>query len=450
MRDQFPGFYRPGEEDVDELWQKALIVPDANVLLTIYRLAEGTRGKLLAIFESLGERLFLPHQVALEFQRNRLDVIRDQEQAYDRIEAQVRAFAAKVGGSMGRHPKLDKDEIEREISEALKPVEEHLDRIRAEHPDPLTDGDMLGTDSVRDEIDRVFADKLGSARDVKELTRLGRERFAKRLPPGYEDGGKDEPERYGDLALWLEMLDRAKGESRGVIFVTEERKADWWWKRGNEMLAPRPELIEEMRREAEQRFWIYSLNRFMDLASEKLDIAISDDERDDVARAGNLVETAAVAADIGALLGGQESSGAEFPLGAIPTNVIGAELSHLLANASGGPAGFNASPAFGLFNWHTSVSADDGGVVLAISWKDSRKPVGIGLSLATLTCEVVAPSKRTYSTSRQTITRSVHVSYPADFGNPEPETGTHTVVWFYEEFGEEQSTPVAYASFELG
>ena len=45
MREKFPGYYRPTAEEFDELWRSALIVPDANVLLSLYRLSE-TRYKL--------------------------------------------------------------------------------------------------------------------------------------------------------------------------------------------------------------------------------------------------------------------------------------------------------------------------------------------------------------------------------------------------------------------
>lgn len=453
MRDEFPGFYRPGAEDVDELWRNALIVPDANVLLTIYRLAEGTRGKLLAIFESLGERLFLPHQVALEFQRNRLEVIRDQERAYERVEAQVRGFAGKVGGGMGRHPRLDREEIEAEIRQALKPVEAHLEQIRAEHPDPLQDGDLLGADSVRDEIDRIFAGKLGSPRDVAELTRLGRERFAKRLPPGFEDAGKEEPERYGDLALWLEMVGRARDEGRGAIFVTEERKADWWWKRGSETLAPRPELIEEMRREAEQRFWIYSLNRFIELAGEKLDIAISEDERDDVARAGGPVDaSAAIAAAIAPMMVGAASGLASG--GGIPAAASGA-LAAGLSGPGWQPAAWGALHKSGWLgesslrdfsSWRTTVGADDEGVVLGISWK-GREESSIDALPQTLTCSVVAPSRRRYSASQISFDGGARFVYPSDFGNPEPEAGTHVVIWSCAALGQEPAA-VAFTYFE--
>ncbi len=287
MRERFPGFYRPTDEEFDGLWQSALIVPDANVLLALYRLSDTTRAKLLQILDELKDRLFVPHQVAFEFQKNRIRVIDEQKQAYETVEKQVKAFARKVGGGMGRHPRLDKGELERRISEALEPVTDHLAEVRADHPDPLISDDVLGSDSIRDALSETLEGRLGEARDVDELIETGRKRYEEKQPPGYEDGEKDEPDRYGDLAIWLDMIAKAQESNRAVIFVTEERKEDWWWKRGEANLAPRRELVEEMRQKAGQQFYMYSLERFMKYAAQRLDIDLSEEERDDVARAGD-------------------------------------------------------------------------------------------------------------------------------------------------------------------
>ncbi len=36
MRDLFPGYYRPTEEEFAKMWQEGIFVFDANVLLNIY------------------------------------------------------------------------------------------------------------------------------------------------------------------------------------------------------------------------------------------------------------------------------------------------------------------------------------------------------------------------------------------------------------------------------
>jgi len=47
LRDQFPGYYRRTEEELQRIWEDGLFVLDANVLLNLYRYSEDTRNDLL-------------------------------------------------------------------------------------------------------------------------------------------------------------------------------------------------------------------------------------------------------------------------------------------------------------------------------------------------------------------------------------------------------------------
>jgi hypothetical protein len=73
MRETFPGYYTPSDAEFKRLWTKSLFVLDANVLLNLYRYSSETRKKLIEILQRLDTRLWVPHQAALEYQRNRLD-----------------------------------------------------------------------------------------------------------------------------------------------------------------------------------------------------------------------------------------------------------------------------------------------------------------------------------------------------------------------------------------
>lgn len=89
---------------------------DANVLLTLYRLGKATQEKMLAIFRGLGERLFVPYQAALEFQRNRLVVIDDQMKAYDDLDRELDKLSTTVFQRLRRHPRLDREELCDQVS----------------------------------------------------------------------------------------------------------------------------------------------------------------------------------------------------------------------------------------------------------------------------------------------------------------------------------------------
>jgi hypothetical protein len=75
MRNRFPGYYRPADEQLRSLWQNGTFVLDANVLLNVYRYSEETAHHLLNLLATIAARLWVPHQPALEFHRNRPEEI---------------------------------------------------------------------------------------------------------------------------------------------------------------------------------------------------------------------------------------------------------------------------------------------------------------------------------------------------------------------------------------
>lgn len=57
----------------------------------------------------------------------------------------------------------------------------------------------------------------------------GSARFEHRLPPGFRDGNKNE-NRYGDLIIWFEILDKSATSAAAfpnVLFITNDEKSDW-------------------------------------------------------------------------------------------------------------------------------------------------------------------------------------------------------------------------------
>src|SRR2546425_8220950 len=85
MRNLFPGFYERNEEEVNKLWQEGIFVFDTNMLLNVYRYSPETRNRYFEILRQLKEQLWIPYQVAYEYQDNRLTVIQEQIEAYKKI-----------------------------------------------------------------------------------------------------------------------------------------------------------------------------------------------------------------------------------------------------------------------------------------------------------------------------------------------------------------------------
>lgn len=78
---------------------------------------------------------------------------------------------------------------------------------------------------------------------IDEVARRARLQIA----PGFKDQNKEDG-GVGDYLVWKAILQEGAARQAHCIFVTEEEKPDWWVKRQG-TFQPRPELIDEYRRE---------------------------------------------------------------------------------------------------------------------------------------------------------------------------------------------------------
>jgi len=456
MRESFPGHYRPSEAEFEALWESALIVPDTNVLLTLYRLPETTRSKLLEVLERLKDRLFIPYQVGVEFQRNRLTVIDDQIATYAQVEKAINSFATSVGEGLREHPRLDRKDLETRIADALSPVQTHLETLREGHPDPLSSEDPLGSDVVRDALEPLLAGHIGKPRDLAGLAKEGSKRYEQKVPPGWGDKKKPEPDRYGDLAIWFDVIAKADAEQKPVIFVTEERKPDWWWIRHNKVVGPQPQLIEEMREKAGQSLWIYGLQLFMAKAAEALGIEFNEDERDDVVRA----ETAAATdpkvfhrffSDIepGETLFSTDwnDSAQRFFHGEIPgSRVVWSSPSHHTTPET------NIVWSEPVLNpgWIATVEPGEGSALLRVAWQPRLLHLQAEKRANALLCKVTDSSGNTAVASRRDTTLNAAFCYPDNFvGADTAEPGSYSYVWQFSYSDEERLHEIAAGAFEI-
>lgn len=412
MRDEFRGYYRLTENEFKELWDSALVVPDTNVLLTLYRLSEETRKRLLVIFEALVDRLFLPHQVGYEFQERRVEVIEEQKKAYDTVLDKIEDFPEEVGRGLREHPRLDPDELKTRLETALDAVKGHVEEIRREHPDPLASSDVIGVDSIRDALDKLFADRVGPARDMSALTKEGAKRYEEKRPPGYEDKRKNEPHRYGDLAIWLDTIDAAKSQSKDVIFITAERKDDWWWRREGKIICPRPELIAEMREKAGQAVYLYDIERFIEEASKTLGLEkISEEERVDVARAQRTFFTTAIES-------AELSDWPKFQLKEVDLRKIDMSKFDFVEDPE---------PP----EWRTSAQVDGQGVRISLRLQPSLFFPERSNVARRISCLVQGPEGTRSEVLLTDAPLAATVNYPDDFvGEVEEGQGTYQYSWF--------------------
>ncbi len=270
MQDKFIGFYPPSEKQLSALWEDAKIVVDTNVLFALYRYSLSTRETLLRSFQKLSPRLFMPHQVALEYHRNRLEVIEEQCKAYTSFLSETEKSFNKTKETIlsRRHPFIkDPDQIVADLGKLESSIKAQTEEKQIEIEA------LRQKDDILDMITRTFKGKVGKGYSLSRLEKLmdiGEKRYRLKIPPGYSDSKKAEPERYGDFIVWSQLLDYARETSKAILLVTEDAKEDWWRTHKGKTLGPRPELVQEMKDEAGVQFHSYSLLTFIEHAEKYL------------------------------------------------------------------------------------------------------------------------------------------------------------------------------------
>jgi hypothetical protein len=270
IKSKFTGYYRPSEEEFRTLWNSCVFFVDANVLLNLYAYSEGTRGQMLTILETISTRLRIPHQFALEYQRNRARAIMQQVMNYVRVEKILRDVYDREFAPKLKHPFLSDE------------MKGRFDSIRAELRGERENVEgLFRMDPYHDRITEALAGRVGDAPDGEKLNALHDRaaiRYAAAIPPGYEDTKeKEEPDAYGDYVGWAEILEMAKSEDKAAILITDDSKADWWQLQGDRTIGPRPELVAEFVSEVNQQFYMYTSPQFLKFSTDYLESKVEDD-----------------------------------------------------------------------------------------------------------------------------------------------------------------------------
>ncbi|CAO4148990.1 PIN-like domain-containing protein [Methylorubrum extorquens] len=268
MRDIFPEFYTPTNDEFDKLWQEALVVVDANVLLSLFRHQKKVVSEIIGLLNVLRDRLWLPRQVGLEFHRNRHSVIFSLEKPYNRIDELISKLSAnfsadikKLSSEFRYHPTLDFKKLLESVQHFVSSVTEYTAGTQKELPGEAD------VEALLQQIAALFDGRVGDGiQDKSRLIKDARERFKNKIPPGYMDVDKPDAEAIGDFIIWEEMIAHATKEKRPIIFITDDAKEDWIQRVSGRTIGPRPELIREFRDRTSQAFYLYNLPHFLEQA----------------------------------------------------------------------------------------------------------------------------------------------------------------------------------------
>lgn len=276
MKSRFPGFYHPDGSFYDVLFKDAIIVLDTNILLDLYRVSPKTSKELLEIIKTLGDRIWIPYQVALEYHRDLFTVVEGQINKYNEaaktIESIRKTFLEKRS-----HPFLS-DDLHKKATEVFEDLLQFFGNQEKELENVILE------QSVKDELCKLLDSKIGDSFKPEELDKIyqeGEERFKIQVPPGYMDRNKPGNEKFGDLVVWKEIIRKSKEEKRPVLFVTDDTKEDWFVRFRGKTYGPHPQLLKEFQDATGCQIYIYTLERFLE-NSEKLKIQVTETTLDEL------------------------------------------------------------------------------------------------------------------------------------------------------------------------
>jgi hypothetical protein len=274
MKKEFYGFYAPNQNEIDKSWNEGIFVFDANTLLNLYRYSDSTRKDFLMVLSKLKDKLYMPYQVGYEYHSNRDSVIENLDTSYYSLLSSINEICDKnithVLNQYVRHPSIEVENLKKTLNEFVRKLDTELEKQKKKHPD------FKINDEILLELTELYENKVGSQFSKDELKKIyieGKERYEQQIPPGYKDfetkRKKGEQHIYGDLIIWKEIILFTKREKKEIIFITDDRKEDWWTIENGRTIRPREELIKEFYDLTGIRILIYNADNFLQFAKER-------------------------------------------------------------------------------------------------------------------------------------------------------------------------------------
>lgn len=272
MKEKFDWYFNPSKEEINNIWKEGILTVDTNVLLDLYRYHESTRSSLIQSLQKFEGKKWLSYQAAKEFFRNRTKVIVSSEKTFKQAQEETEKLGASLKSAVSQLqgnriiPAEVANELSDSVQSAILLAQTKINGAKESYPK------FLQEDPILDQLASLFKDAVGEnfkAEDEDKINKLAEERKNNKVPPGYMDDDKDGEQPYGDYFLWLQIIERAKSESRPILLVTSERKEDWWEKISGKTTGPRPELLREAMQHSGQRILIYQTERFLEYALQR-------------------------------------------------------------------------------------------------------------------------------------------------------------------------------------
>lgn len=271
-------FYLMTSEREEKLWKNALIVLDTNSICAMYRMTKETQKTMLEILKHLGNRIWIPGHVLYEYKKNRIEVIKEPISRWygnpdffsNNYIQQLQNFVKKIEEQKYYHPYFEEKDLDgfkksiEDVSGSIQNIRETVSNVFGKRKSEILA--QQNSDDILKEIQTLPSGEEFSYNKKIEIMKEGEWRYKQELPPGYMDfSEKHGIQKYGDLIIWKEILNKAKTDNCSVIFVTNDVKQDWYEEHGKKQNpnCPRHELLLEFIETTGKDIWLYTLDQFV-------------------------------------------------------------------------------------------------------------------------------------------------------------------------------------------
>lgn len=235
-------------KDVNASDKDTIVFLDTNVLLLPYvakQLGKQDIKEIQNLYVKLKSegRLFISDRVAREFIKNRDNKISDIVKALSDDNSRIKQLESlsKIFQETSQFEELEN--LSTKINELIVNYKKNHNKMVDEVKS------WKGKDPITTIYDKVFDSKnvISISDSEEELLTEWEYRKKIRIPPGYKDSEKDDT-GVGDFLIWKSILQLGKEQQKDIIFITGEKKSDWFTLSNNEPISVRSELNDEFRR----------------------------------------------------------------------------------------------------------------------------------------------------------------------------------------------------------
>ncbi|EOV9619547.1 PIN-like domain-containing protein [Cronobacter dublinensis] len=312
MKDSFTGFYGTGEHTIEQVFKSkdTVFIFDTNILLTLYRCEEETREQFFNIWKQIKSQCWFPHHVCLEYQRNRLTVIKGSRDSLsaiaDKLNTTFAVVKKEVFGDTYNKTISRYTNLRGELETLFSDIEKRINKFSNNSIDARNKKiDFFANhDVIRDQIDELTDGRIGpppaNQETIKKLNEAAKTRYKYNVGPGYEDA-KDKKEdffaygeifydaAYGDYYVWNQILEHVKKEKiENVVYVTNDAKSDFFYKIDGKVRGPNESLTTEIKSCGAKEFILQNIHTFLHHANNHFNAKIDETSISELTNAGPL------------------------------------------------------------------------------------------------------------------------------------------------------------------